>query len=183
MNLGDPMEPSANPGGSQNGSQARSIVAGTGLTPADLAALETRWIDRALAEQARLQRVDSVTGGELVGRRRGDFGGIAIPYFMPGSTRVRDYRLRRDQPDLERDSRGQLKTKQKYLSPPGRSNMLYIPPGVDPGLLKNLAMPLILTEGEFKALALWRLANWSSERPRFDLVGISGCVQLARNRG
>jgi len=155
-------------------SAAAPNPAGTALTAADLAALEARWIDEALAERARLRRVDSLTGGELVGRKRGDFGGIAIPYFMPGSTRVRDYRLRRDQPDLERDSTGQLKTKQKYLSPPGRGNMLYIPPGVDIGLLKNLAVPLILTEGEFKTLALWRLANWSSERPRFVPVGISG---------
>jgi hypothetical protein len=87
---------------------------------------------------------------------------------------VRDYRLRRDQPDLERDSTGQLKTKQKYLSPPGRANMLYITPGVDPGLLQNPAVPLVITEGEFKTLALWRLANWSSERPRFVPVGIAG---------
>jgi len=155
-------------------SAAKPDPAGTALTAGDLAALEARWIDGALAERARLRRVDSLTGGELVGRKRGDFGGIAIPYFMPGSTRVRDYRLRRDQPDLERDSTGQLKTKQKYLSPPGRGNMLYIPPGVDPGLLKNAAASLILTEGEFKTLALWRLANWSSERPRFVPVGISG---------
>jgi len=174
MDLGDPIEPSANPGGSQNGSQTRSVVAGTGLTPAALAALEARWIDRTLAEQSRLRRVDSMTGGELVGWKRGDFGGIAIPYFMPGSTCLRDYRLRRDQPDLERDRRGQLRTKQKYLSPPGRGNMLYVPPAVDDGLLKNVAVPLLITEGEFKTLALWRLANWSSERPRFVPVGISG---------
>jgi hypothetical protein len=151
-----------------------SAVVGQELTVSDLAALEARWIDRTLAEQALLRRVDSIAGGELVGRRRGDFSGIAIPYLLPGSTRVRDYRLRRDQPDLERDSTGQLKTKQKYLSPPGRGNMLYIPPGVDPGLLQNPAVPLIVTEGEFKTLALWRLANWSSERPRFVPVGIAG---------
>src|SRR5262252_3162271 len=155
-------------------SAAAPNPAGIALTAADLAALEARWIDGTLAERARLRRVDSLTGGELVGRKRGDFGGIAIPYFMPGSTRVRDYRLRRDQPDLERDSTGQLKTKQKYLSAPGRGNMLYIPPGVDPSLLKNSAVPLIVTEGEFKTLALWRLANWSAERPRFLPVGISG---------
>jgi hypothetical protein len=117
-------------------SAAAPNPAGTALTAADLVALEARWIDRTVAERARLRRVDSLTGGELVGRKRGDFGGIAIPYFMPGSARVRDYRLRRDQPDLERDRTGQLKTKQKYLSPPGRGNMLYIPPGVGPGLLK-----------------------------------------------
>lgn len=93
MGLGDlNLEPSASPGGSQNGFQARSVVTGTRLTSCYLAALEARWIDRALTEQALLRRVDSTTGTELVGRKRGDFGGIAIPYFMPGSTRVREYR-------------------------------------------------------------------------------------------
>jgi len=98
---------------------------------ADLAALEARRIDRTLAEQALLRRVDSMAGGELVGSKRGDFGGIVIPYFMPGSRCLRDYRLRRDQPDLERHRTGQFRTKQKYLSPPGRGNMLYVPAAVD----------------------------------------------------
>jgi hypothetical protein len=36
-------------------------------------------------------------------------------------------------------------------------------------------LPLIITEGEFKTLALWRLANWNhGERPRFLPVGVSG---------
>jgi hypothetical protein len=65
-----------------------------------------------------------------VGRRGGDYPGILIPYFHSGSDLVRDYRLRRDHPDLEYDSGGNLKIKQKYLSPSGRSNMLYLPPGV-----------------------------------------------------
>ena len=34
--------------------------------------------------------------------------------------------LRRDQPDLEYDGAGNLKPRLKYLSPPGRSNMLYV---------------------------------------------------------
>jgi hypothetical protein len=154
---------------------------GQELTATDLSNLEARWISSDLAEAAFLRRVDSMTGGELVGRMRGDYGGIAIPYFMPGSSRVRDYRLRRDQPDLERDSTGQLRTKQKYLSAPGRGNMLYIPPGADSALLQNPSVPLIVTEGEFKTLALWRLANWSSERPRFVPVGISGVFNWRGN--
>jgi hypothetical protein len=35
----------------------------------------------------------------LVGRKGGDYSGIAIPYFHPGSEREHDYRLRRDHPD------------------------------------------------------------------------------------
>jgi hypothetical protein len=145
------------------------------LSSADLAALEARWIDRRLAEAAFLRRVDSFTGTQLVGRKGGDYSGIAIPYFAPGSQHVREYRLRRDHPDFEASSNGELKVKQKYLSPPGRGNMLYLPPACDPAWLAQPEMPLILSEGEFKTLALWRLALWNAPHgPRFLPVGISG---------
>ena len=165
---------SGNDGGQQELSLSPNLI-GSGLSIADLAALEARWIDRPLAEAALLRRVDSFTGAHLVGRHSGDYAGIAIPYFAPGSRQVREYRLRRDRPDLEADATGQLKVKQKYLSPPGRGNMLYLPPGCDPHLLDNVELPLIVTEGEFKTLALWRLARWNApSHPRFLSVGISG---------
>jgi hypothetical protein len=150
-------------------------VIGSDLTPADYTELEARWIDRTLALQAGLRRVDSLTGGDIVGRKNGNYAGIVIPYFHPGSDQVREYRLRRDHPDLECDSAGNLKPKQKYLSPPGRSNMLYIAPGVDPGLLRDANTPVVITEGEFKTLALRRLANHGSPaQPRFLPLGLSG---------
>jgi hypothetical protein len=145
------------------------------LTASDHSALEARWIDRDLAEQARLRRVDSLTGSEIIGRKGGNYAGIVIPYFLPASDRVREYRLRRDQPDLEYDAAGHLQPRQKYLSPPGRPNMLYIMPGVNPLLLSDPSLPVVITEGEFKTLALWRLANHGSLiRPRFLPLGVSG---------
>jgi Virulence-associated protein E/Domain of unknown function (DUF3854) len=75
---------------------------------------------------------------------------------------------------MEIDSRGQVKPKQKYLSPPGRGNMLYFAPGVTNTQLRDTTLPLVITEGEFKTLALWRLANWNVERPCFLPVGVSG---------
>jgi hypothetical protein len=133
------------------------------------------WIDRRIAEAGRLRRVDSFTCGQLVGRKGGNFPGLAIPYVMPGSPNVREYRLRRDRPDLEADRSGQLKPKRKYLSPPGRGNMLYLVPGVPKDDLANVSLPIVLTEGEFKTLALWRLATWASEQePWFLPMGISG---------
>ena len=107
----------------------QSTLIGSALTSADYAALEARWIDRELANRARLRRADSLTGGEIVGRKGGNYSGILIPYFRPDSDRVREYRLRRDHPDLEYDVAGILRLRQKYLSPAGRSNMLYLPPG------------------------------------------------------
>ena len=53
--------------------------------------------------------------------------------------------------------------------------MLYLPPGSDSALLGNAELPLIITEGEFKTLALWRLARFGVQNdPRFLPVGISG---------
>jgi hypothetical protein len=70
-------------------------VIGSDLALSDYAELEARWIDRSLALEAGLRRVDSLTGAEIVGRKIGDYAGIVIPYF-PGSDQVREYRLPRD---------------------------------------------------------------------------------------
>jgi hypothetical protein len=127
-------------------------LVGFGLMETDYKALESRWIDRGLAERARLRRVDSLTGAEVIGRKSGSFAGILIPYFHPASGHVREYRLRRDQPDLEYGSAGNLKERQRYLSAPGRSNMLYLPPGVGESFLRDPALTVVITEGEFKAV-------------------------------
>jgi predicted P-loop ATPase len=53
--------------------------------------------------------------------------------------------------------------------------MLYMVPGTGRTLLNDSELPIIVTEGEFKTLALWRLANYGSvSRPRFLPVGVSG---------
>lgn len=150
-------------------------LVGSELTSADFSSLEARWIDRQFAEAAFLRRVDSFTGSQLVGPKGGDYAGIAIPYFAPGSHHVREYRLRRDHPDFEAGVDGQLRVKQKYLSPPGRGNMLYLPPGCDHAALQDSELPLIITEGEFKTLALSRLTTWNTVgKPRFLPIGIAG---------
>ena len=122
--------------------------------------------------------MDSFTGGDIVERKGGNFAGIIISYFRPGADHVREYRLRRDHPDMEYDSAGHLKPRQKYLSPPGRSNMLYLPPGVPPEFLRDASLPVVITEGEFKTLALLRLANHRApDHPRFLPIGVSGAAR------
>ena len=132
-------------------------------------------LDRPPSGRLHLRRVDSLTGSEITGRQNGNYAGIVIPYLLPGSDQVRDYRLRRDQFDLECDSAGDLRARSKYLSPPGRSNMLYFVPGTAPALLKDVELHIIVADGEFKTLALWRLAHYgSSQEPRFLPLSISG---------
>jgi hypothetical protein len=147
---------------------------GSALTDADYANLARRWIDNQLAEAARIRRVDSNTGRLLVGRRdHGSYEGLAIPYFLPGELGIREWRLRRDHPDIEyKDDKP--KERGKYLSPPGRKNMIYFVPGITQDLVNAVATPVIVTEGEFKTLALWGLANHESTAPRFLPLGLAG---------
>jgi hypothetical protein len=148
--------------------------AGNALTEADYANLARRWIDRGLADAAGVRRVNSSAGASFIGRRdNGSYDGLLIPYLLSGESRVREWRLRRDRPDIEYKD-GQPRERNKYLSPPGRRNMIYFVPGVSPDLLKDPATPVIVTEGEFKTLALWRLATNDSTTPRFVPIGLPG---------
>lgn len=149
------------------------------LTEADLKLLSASFISPGLAQLAGIFRVDSPDGAEIVGRNgNADYSGIVFPYTLPGTSNIREYRLRRDNPDLERGADGEIKQKAKYLSPPGRRNLLYFVPGTDASWLADTSLPICLTEGEKKALALWEFA-WhglgdSSLTPRLVPVGTSG---------
>ncbi len=157
-----------------NGPPPVNEETGNALTDADYASLVRRWIDKPLADTARIRRVDSGTGRLLMGRRDyGAYEGLAIPYFLPGESRVREWRLRRDSPDIEYKD-GKPKERGKYMSPPGRRNMIYFVPGISQDLVKAVATPVIVTEGEFKTLAVWRLANHDSTTPRFLPLGLGG---------
>jgi hypothetical protein len=143
------------------------------LRTSDLELLQRSYITREIAERAGIIRVDSAEGARLVGRNgSGDYAGIVFPYFWPGEQSPREWRLRRDNPDLEEQRDGPPKEKRKYLSPPGRANKLYLPPRIDPADLENTKLTLIVVEGEKKCLALHRLSVESGER--FLPIGIPG---------
>ena len=149
------------------------------LTEADFRLLSESFISPALAQSAGIFRVDSLIGSKIVGRNgHGDYSGLIFPYYLPGSSSPREYRLRRDNPDLEQGSDGRIRQKGKYLSPPGRGNLLYFVPMTASEWLKDTNLPVCITEGEKKTLALWEL-SWhglsdSAVLPRFLPVGLSG---------
>ena len=100
------------------------------LRESDYEGLERRWIDRQLANSAMIRRVTNAEGADIVGRKFGsgdDYAGLIIPYVWPGDEYVREYRLRRDHPKVETDPTGRRREQEKYVSPPGRGNMLYFP--------------------------------------------------------
>src|SRR5262249_13172061 len=143
------------------------------LTRDDYAALERSWITREIADAAGIYRLPSIEARDLIGRKGGgDYGGIVFPYSWPRMKGVILHRLRLDHPPLEADGRPQ----HKYLTAPGERNRLYLPP-CDPKLLSDIALPVVLTEGEKKALALWRAARESANgtgTPTFLPIAISG---------
>jgi Domain of unknown function (DUF3854)/AAA domain len=152
---------------------------GSELLASDLEKLAKCGISQELAESAGIRRVDSRQGAELVGRNgSADYSGIIFPYIWPGENHVRDYRLRRDKPELEQKADGGFKERDKYLSPPGRSNMVFFARGTDAAWLQDANLPIVITEGEKKTLALWSLSHHdlgeAAERPRWISVGLAG---------
>jgi hypothetical protein len=149
------------------------------LTDADFKLLSASFIRPELAQSVGIFRVDSYDGGKIVGRNgNADYAGIVFPYYLPQGEYPREYRLRRDNPDLERETDGTIKAKAKYLSPPGRGNLLYFVPMTDRAWLSDVNLPVCITEGEKKTLSLWEL-SWcgladSCAMPRFLSIGLSG---------
>jgi hypothetical protein len=152
---------------------------GNPLRESDYEDLQQSWIDREYADKAQLRRVTTAEGAEIVGQRDGhDYSGVIFPNIWPGEDRAREYRLRRDSPDIRYDSKGTPKLDRKYLSPPGSPNMLYFVPDTPATWLEDPDLPIVITEGEKKTIALTRLA-WhdvsdASERPRFLAIGLAG---------
>jgi hypothetical protein len=148
---------------------------GEPLSEGDYATLDSSWITPEIADAAMLRRVDDHEGREVIGQRgKLNCAGILFPYYWPGERYIVNYRLRRDKPDWKVGKDGKPKPDKKYLGPPKSTNRLYIPPGVTPEQLQDVTIPIVITEGEKKALALWRLGRHEAERLRFVPVAIAG---------
>ncbi len=145
------------------------------LTENDYTTLAASWITPEIAAQTMLRRVDARRGREILGQKGNrDCGGILIPYYLPGETSPHTYRLRLDHPEMRQGKDGKAKPVGKYLAPRGDRNRLYVPPGVTLEQLYDITIPIVIVEGEKKALALWRLANEGVDVPRFIPIAIPG---------
>lgn len=145
------------------------------LSEGDFITLAASWITAEIADAAMLRRVDAIEGREVVGQKGNrDCAGILIPYYWPGEPQPFNYRVRRDNPEWTTGKDGKPKPDRKYLGAPNSANRLYIPPGVTPEQLRDLTIPIVIVEGEKKALALWRLANYETAQPRFIPIAIAG---------
>ena len=146
------------------------------LTADDLHNLARRWIRAEDAAAAGLYRVDGPTGGHLMSMERKQIPGICIPYRDPETGSVVLQRIRVD--DAARPAElgldGKRKEAPKYQGAYGSRNHAYFPAGITAAHMADTSLPVVITEGEFKTLALLRLANHESAAPRFLPVGLSG---------
>jgi putative DNA primase/helicase len=137
-------------------------------------------IPRELIDRAGIFRVSSEGGAFLVGRRDSkDYSGRVFPNIWPAERSPRSYRLRRDNPDI-RYEKGHRRVDQKYLSEPIAKNLLYVPPREDAAALSDCSIPIIVTEGEKKALALAGIAKGPNQ---FLAIGLSGIWNFRDNSG
>ena len=143
------------------------------LTGPDYQALASRWLDLPTLELANIQRIGHFDGKELTGNSAKDLAGLAIPYFEPGNGLVLGYRIRRDHPEIKIKPDGSKKEDNKYINAPGFRH-IYVPPTITKTDLANTNLPVIIAEGEFKALAALRLSRHNSPQLRFLPIGIAG---------
>lgn len=160
------------------------------LTPTDYHKFAASFITPDILEAAKIYRVDDQDGAEIVGKKPNadhDYAGVVFPYFFPETELTRERRLRRDNPDLERNADGKVKEKAKYLSPPGRDNMIYFSPGCTKDCLADASLPVVITEGEKKTLALYRASRHGlddvADKPSFLALGLSGVWNFKGNVG
>ena len=152
---------------------------GQGPTSADYANLAGRYIDKTTADAAHIRRLPEFDAREALGRLNApvdqEYAGLGIPYLHQGDS-IREWRIRRDTPDYTTRKDGSIKPEGKYMTPPGRRSMIYLPPEIypDSSVLQNSRVPIIITEGEFKCLALHRLTLGTALKGPMLPIAISG---------
>jgi len=97
-------------------------------------------------QKAQLYSADAQQLQQLLKRTDIHCAGIVFPYLHTAERAPYEFNVRLDDPVKRGDGEA------RYLRPAGSDNRLYIPFGVD-DILRNAKMPLIVTEGEKKALA------------------------------
>lgn len=125
------------------------------LTEEDYRILKACYVLPKYADAAGVYRATSMEGAERMGRRNtGDFSGLVFPYRNPGRREIVGERERLDHPPIDL---AKNKPEFRYLSPPGQRNHFYWPLA-DPAWLEDVTMPIVISEGEKKYLALHRAA-------------------------
>ena len=134
------------------------------------AQLHASGIDDAMIEAAGLHTVRDGEIAEILGWQPRAFSwgsGLAIPFSEADGGQNGYARVRMDHP---REIKGKPA---RYESPKGKMNRAYFPPGIH-GVLSNPAVPLLIVEGEKKALA--------AQANGFNCLGLVGVFGFQEKR-
>ena len=116
------------------------------LKEADITKLKAKYgIDGTKCTQLSSMTAEEIT--DLTGRKDIEGGGIGITYCPEAQLAEQIIRIRLENPLTDSKTGRQI----RYLSLPGQPNALFVPVGMD-----FSQRQVLLTEGEFKALAAWQ---------------------------
>jgi putative DNA primase/helicase len=122
--------------------------------------------------------VNHIEGSNLLGRNNEAEcnDGIIFPYIWPGDSKIETYRLRWDKPPRKLSKDGRWKDEAKYVSEKNKAGIIYFAPSVKYEWLWDSGLPVVVIEGEKKALAVQRAADEHpvNGRPRLVVVGLPG---------
>lgn len=156
------------------------------LLDSDLERRGKSFLDEKTLRLAGIRRITDDQGHQNMGydwRKKGFFlSGLAIPYFdvlnandAEGGLKILEFNIRRDFPDKVTLPNGEIKEERKYMKP-SRPNLLYIFPQIRPEGLRNKKIFKIITEGEFKAAAMFRALSkdFTSDELEHIPLAVSG---------
>jgi hypothetical protein len=132
------------------------------LAPQHLKDLRASGISEELIELAKLRSGERSEVTQILGFDPGS-GGLIFPYPGTNGTTPVFVRVKPDKPFIDSEGRAA-----KYLTAKDAGNRLYIPPVYSDGIFSDTAIPVVITEGEKKAL------KGSQELDGFLVIGLAG---------
>ena len=145
------------------------------LTPHDRQNIcQEHWLTNEIIDAAGLKRIPDFEGRRITGWAKRNCAGILIPFPTLDGSISHAFRIRRDVPEKRVDLKGETRIERKYAQPYGQRNHIYWAPGTTAEEITNPAIPIVITEGEYKTLALWRLAHHDTPTARFLPLGLGG---------
>jgi len=135
---------------------------GLSLAPQHLEDLQGSGLSTESIELAKFRSADRGEVARILGFDPGS-GGLVIPYPGTNGTQPPFVRVKPDKPFA--DDEGRLA---KYLTAKNAGNRLYIPPIYAERIFKDTSIPVIITEGEKKAL------KGAQELDGFLVLGLAG---------
>ena len=141
------------------------------LTASDLAMFAVLGVPEHVVRDAGIRRVTHAEAREVCGitLKSEHLEGIAFPFLDPEDDAIRDWTVRRDNPEQEADGRPIA----KYVNPPGRRHLYFRCSGASH--LTDTTCPVIVVEAPKSALAIDAARLRTNRTPWPLVIATGGC--------